>query len=110
MFFDQSPKTFCIKSKIFVIVQNEFGPIEGQGIKLKFFTPLQLQFDVKKQSLSFYNPPPQRICIRFKSGLFTNYVSIHKKAPEFHEFAISRIYDFFLTSNQNRLFNKMEIL
>ena len=31
-------------------VQNEFGPIEGQGIKLKFFTPLQLQFDVKKIS------------------------------------------------------------
>ena len=55
--FLPSQKTFWIKSKFFVIVQNEFGPIEGQGIKLKFFTPLQLQFDVKKQILSFYNPP-----------------------------------------------------
>ena len=91
MFFDQSPKTFCIKSKIFVLVQNEFGPIEGQGIKLKFFTPLQLQFDVKKQSLSFYNHPPQRISIRFKSAYSQIMLVFTKKHQSvtnslFHEF------------------------
>ena len=102
LFFYQSPKTFCIKSKIFVLVQNKFGPIKDRASNWIFLHRYNYNLTSKNNLFHFITTPPQRICIRFKSGLFTNYVSIHEKAPKFHEFAISRICEkTFFTSNQN---------
>ena len=105
LFFYQSPKTFCIKSKIFVLVQNKFGPIKDRASNWIFLHRYNFNLTSKNNLFHFITTPPQRICIRFKSGLFTNYVSIHKKA-----YRVSRIRyftnlwkNFFLTSNQKRL-------